>query len=380
MRLTRVRAWNFKSFRELDIRLDPLNIVIGANASGKSNFVSLFQFIRDIAESGLENAVQMQGGAQYLRSMGCLADDRLTVELFAEADFPEPGVGLQLVRQTYRFSLAFNGGPRASVVEDELQGLSFKVTRGVDAYRLDGQNLVAGAFVEMMNARREAPGDHLLLESLVRYQPPFSILQSIGTYDINPKAPKDRAVFGGKSDLESDASNLAIVLERVLSDSDHRRDLLNLLNDVLPFARDLETRRAADGSVFFYLREKFSATAMPAAFLSDGTIDVLALLVILYSQPKSLVVIEEPERNLHPSIVPTLVHLLKDASAIKQIIVTTHNPEVVRYADPNQLILISRDESGSSSALRPADTEQVKKFLADELTMHELYIENLLEV
>jgi len=71
MRLTRVRALNFKSFTQLDIRLDNLNVLIGANASGKSNFVQVFAFVRDIVESGLENAISIQGGAQYLRNMNC---------------------------------------------------------------------------------------------------------------------------------------------------------------------------------------------------------------------------------------------------------------------------------------------------------------------
>ena len=86
MRLTHVRASNFKSFRELDIRLDNLNVLIGANASGKSNFVQLFTFVRDIVESGLENAISIQGGVQYLRNMHCGADDKLMIELSVEGE------------------------------------------------------------------------------------------------------------------------------------------------------------------------------------------------------------------------------------------------------------------------------------------------------
>jgi predicted ATPase len=128
------------------------------------------------------------------------------------------------------------------------------------------------------------------------------------------------------------------------------------------------------------MRERFSREPLPAAFLSDGTIDVIALIVILYFERKSVVVIEEPERNLHPSLISKLVELFKDASRLKQIIVSTHNPEIVRYSDPGQLILISRDASGSSRAERPVDKEQVQRFLREEISMHELYVENLLEV
>jgi predicted ATPase len=118
---------------------------------------------------------------------------------------------------------------------------------------------------------------------------------------------------------------------------------------------------------------------MPASFLSDGTIDIVALIVILYFERKSFVIIEEPERNLHPSLISRLVELFKDASRLKQIVVSTHNPEIVRYAEPGQLILISRDASGSSHAERPADKAQVQRFLSEEISMHELYVQNLLE-
>jgi hypothetical protein len=60
---------NFRSFKEVDMELRPLNIVVGANASGKTNLVQAFRFLRDIARHGLENAVALQGGAEYLTNL-----------------------------------------------------------------------------------------------------------------------------------------------------------------------------------------------------------------------------------------------------------------------------------------------------------------------
>src|SRR5271165_242783 len=84
MLLKSIHAKNFKSFRELNIRLDDFNVLIGANASGKSNLIQLFSFLRDIVESGLENAVSIQGGAQYLRNVNCAGDDAVEIELDVE--------------------------------------------------------------------------------------------------------------------------------------------------------------------------------------------------------------------------------------------------------------------------------------------------------
>ena len=68
MAITRIKAKNFKSFKELDVELGDLNILIGANASGKSNFVDIFRFLRDIEDSGLGNAISAYG-TKYLLSL-----------------------------------------------------------------------------------------------------------------------------------------------------------------------------------------------------------------------------------------------------------------------------------------------------------------------
>jgi len=396
MRLTRVYARNFKSFRELDIRLDDLNVLIGANASGKSNFVQLFTFVRDIVESGLDNAISIQGGAQYLRNVNCEKDD-LTIELAVEADAGDPivsflGGASRIVRSAYRFSLAFQGGRYVSVAEEELQverasgvptpNSIFILRRAQNQYGIEGSPDVFGRFLEerLNSPPIDLRQPILLIEhESIRSMLPLNSLKSIAAYDIDPKGPKAGTFFGGKSELEPDANNLPIALDRILSDDQSRRKLLNLLKDVLPFANGLETEQMQDSSLFFNMREEFSRKPMPASFLSDGTIDLIALIVILYFERKSFVVIEEPERNLHPSLISRLVELFKDASRLKQIVVSTHNPEFVRYAEPGQLILISRDASGSSHAERPADKAQVQRFLSEEISMHELYVQNLLE-
>jgi energy-coupling factor transporter ATP-binding protein EcfA2 len=396
MRLTRVYARNFKSFRELDIRLDDLNVLIGANASGKSNFVQLFTFVRDIVESGLDNAISIQGGAQYLRNVNCEKDD-LTIELAVEADAGDPivsflGGASRIVRSAYRFSLAFQGGRHVSVAEEELQverasgvptpNSIFILRRAQNQYGIEGSPDVFGRFLEerLNSPPIDLRQPILLIEhESIRSMLPLNSLKSIAAYDIDPKGPKAGTFFGGKSELEPDANNLPIALDRILSDDQSRRKLLNLLKDVLPFANGLETEQMQDSSLFFNMREEFSRKPMPASFLSDGTIDLIALIVILYFERKSFVVIEEPERNLHPSLISRLVELFKDASRLKQIVVSTHNPEFVRYAEPGQLILISRDASGSSHAERPADKAQVQRFLSEEISMHELYVQNLLE-
>ena len=79
--IKRIKATNFKSFENLDIELGKFNVLIGANASGKSNFVSIFKFLRDIVTSGLDNAISMQGGIEYLRNMNIGASKDLSIKI-----------------------------------------------------------------------------------------------------------------------------------------------------------------------------------------------------------------------------------------------------------------------------------------------------------
>ncbi len=403
MRLRSIRVHNFKTFGDLDIQLDDLNVVVGANASGKSNLVQLFAFLRDLAESGLENAISIHGGPQYLRNVNCEPDSLVTIELKAISESDDPIVTLapdevegRVIGCSYRFSVGFSATGSPIIRKDELQAewcavkdsakvRSFIITRGPNQnYELvDPKDPLGTFFLRFLQpslTSQSELGALLIERQIPRSVLPLDGLRSIAILDIDSKGPKVGVIHGGKSDLETDGGNLAIVLRKILSDPESRRKLFNLLTDLLPFVRTVDTESFSDNSLLFKVHERFSESAIPASFLSDGTVDIIGLIAILYFDRRRFVIIEEPERNIHPSLISRIVELLKDASHSKQIVVTTHSPEIVRYVQPSQLILISRDSSGFSHAERPASKEQVKRFLRDEITMEELYVQNLLEV
>src|SRR5215204_928947 len=81
MTIQKIKASNFKSFDELEVELRPLNIVVGANAAGKSNFLEIFRFLRDCSELGFENAISLQGGMDYLANLKIGASRPVYLEL-----------------------------------------------------------------------------------------------------------------------------------------------------------------------------------------------------------------------------------------------------------------------------------------------------------
>ena len=81
MAIKTIRVKNFKSFKDVEVHLGNFNVLIGANASGKSNFIHLIEFLRDIQRHGLENAISLQGGPEYLTNLNIGPWEKLSVEV-----------------------------------------------------------------------------------------------------------------------------------------------------------------------------------------------------------------------------------------------------------------------------------------------------------
>jgi len=133
-------------------------------------------------------------------------------------------------------------------------------------------------------------------------------------------------------------------------------------------------------SLLLKLREEYYEDSLLANLLSDGTVDVVALIVALFFEDKDVVIIEEPERNLHPRLMSGLIRLMEDAARNKQIIITTHSPEIVKHAGVENLLLISRDKEGFSTISRPAEKEAVRIFLQNDLGLDDLFVQDVLAV
>ena len=397
MRIKRIEVRNFKSFEELKIDLGKFNVIIGANASGKSNFVHIFEFLRDITSSGLNNAISMQGGVEYLRNMNIGASEPLSIKVVSDQEFRwglETKVGLIGVKTyeaTYEFALRFNKrGSGFRIVNDELSQKCkfFKLERKgkkIEEKEIlgDGEILISrsnGRVKIDLNIppnvllkkedifppflQEETLPEHKLLLETPYFPPPLEdIFSEISIYDFDPRLAKKATPITGKAELEEDGINLPIILKNITENREKRRKLLNLIKDLLPFVENLDVEKFADKSLLFKLKESYFKTQyLPASLISDGTINMTALIVALYFEKKPFVIIEEPERHIHPYLISKVVEMMKDVSQTqkKQIVVTTHNSEFVKYAGLENILLVSRNEAGFSTVSRPADKRKLK--------------------
>jgi len=413
MAIRKIEVSNFKSFNKLDIELGNFNVIIGANASGKSNFVQIFRFIRDIANMGLDNAISLQG-SEYLTNIGLTPPKSLYFKVMAVSDEfglrVDESVIARINKADYEFALKFKTKRTGFEIEKDFLSLGVtytnvsktkngKIKEGdiigpgkliirsekgipkVELERPDGIEAKAKDIFPQFLLDELKPKTLLLQTPFFFFPPIESVFSDIAIYDFDPKLSKKAVPVAGKFELEEDGGNLSLVLKSIVENLDKKRKFSNLIRDLLPFVEDLSTDKFADKSLLFKLRESyFPNVYFPASFISDGTVNISALLIALYFEEKSVSIIEEPERNIHPHLISKVMDMMRDASKNKQIIITTHNPEVVKYTDLENIILVSRDKKGFSTISRPGEKKEVKIFLENELGLDELYVQNLLSV
>lgn len=430
MSISEVQLSNFKSFYKASTVLNKFNVVVGANASGKSNFVQFFKFIKDIRAFGLDDAISMQGGAEYLFNANHQNDNVLYGKIVNDTKqrfIPRKrmGIGFEVFRNSYEIEIeasykrTYVKSISDKLISDcrffkyerleedeyeykELEPLGegqigvFNVDRvisldigaptGVDIESLKENSVELKVFEDFLTERNAKLGKkQSLLESTI--VPPWAlfghevveIIHGIAIYDIDPKLTKRAQPVTGRHDLESDGSNLAAVIRRLSKNTITKREMENIIKELLPFVEGISIKKLED-NVIIRVKEKFKSSNMfPAFLLSDGTLNLTALSVALFFENKPFKVIEEPERNIHPHLISKIMTLMREASEESQIITTSHNPEIVKHANIDELMLVSRNRFGDSVLSRPGEQKDIREFLSNKLGIEELYIQNILE-
>jgi predicted ATPase len=397
---------NFRSFKEVDMELRPLNIVVGANASGKTNLVQAFRFLRDIARHGLENAVALQGGAEYLTNLNspgareCHIEIVFTPHLTLRRVSKErllPNVKVDEVRHSLTIR-AIRKTNSAKIVREQLEvryivseadTANLIITREGGMARME---VSSPTLLDILSPKRpflaarrrfeiEQHVSLMQLAPLLSRLPPFFYEESIAIYDFSPKLAKQAVPIASHLTLSEDGANLPLIVQQILRSPHERERLLRLLRMVLPYIKQLLVTTPFGQHVSLQIQETyFDRRTLPAALLSDGTVEMVALIVAMFFSPfnPQLLIFEEPDRNLHPGVMSALMALFHEASENTQILITTHNPALVRQAEVSDLLLIERDSEGNSVLKRPADSQSVRIFLEEQLGLDYLLTQNLL--
>ena len=403
--LKRIKVQNFKSFADMDLELERLNVVVGANASGKSNLVSIFGFLRDLCKSGLDGAVSAQGGPQYVGNPK-LAGKSTVVELEVKA--PKTRARIPGRRKVYstggKWRLEFRAGDeKAELIEDswafdvceqrtqigpagagcnrpeysnaDCEGTVHAARRG-GRLRLE-TDLGGRLGGELGRCAASDAEDKLLVESglLGGFFPWLPRFENIGAYNFSRAA----GIPQGPPELEGGGPDLVEVLKRTLADGESRKKLHALVSEMLPSVKSVGVEDFAKSVALAAAGRRPGKAQFSPPPLSDGIVSAAVVVASMYFGDMPVVAIEEPEKSMHPSLMARTVDMAMDASRERQIIMTTHSSEIVRHAGTESLYAIKKVPGGFSEICRPSANKEIAQFLENGVGLAEMHMQNMLE-
>ncbi len=387
MRLTRLEIQNYKSLRNVAIEPTSPAVLVGANASGKTNFADALDFLGIAYRWGLEQAVAAKGGFENI----CFRSARRTksaVRISVQSVIPAAewvgAFGETPASQFSEFRLVHNFEVRSGTRETAAQFAVFMETLEIAVHGLQGSWeifltidrskgqvwLDSHIFHELLLS---LPILHEVSEDFPEYRPrpslpsriaglpttqlilkmveeelfllgPFTrSLGSLRVFQLNPRTCREAGVPTPNAELDRFGGNLPAALDHLKKNyPESYAALLETVRKVLPSVESLDTGFTHTKTLALFLRERGFGRPWPAEDVSDGTLQTIALLVALFDPRSKIVVIEEPENSIHPWALRNFVEAVRQASEQKQVFLTTHSPVLIDQLRPEELWVVRR--------------------------------------
>ncbi|TAH22812.1 MAG: chromosome segregation protein SMC [Oscillatoriales cyanobacterium] len=356
------------------IELQPLNVLIGPNASGKSNLIEAMGVLK-ATPTDLLAPIRQGGGISDFLWKG--EKGTPTAKIEAILDYPEQTMPL-------RYQISFTAvGQRLEVVDEAIEDMKPRDSSESEPFFYYRHNNWGRPVINVIEdneqqtrklrtLRREdiIPDQSILSQRKDPEQyPELSYLGNkfadIGLYrnwqtGRDAVSRKAQQTDLPEHPLLEDGGNLGLVLNNLQYQLGSRQiiEKLQLFYDA---AEELSIK-IYGGTVQIFIRETGLIQPIPATRLSDGTLRYLFLIALLLDPtPPPLICIEEPEIGLHPDILPAVAEMLIEASKRTQLIVTTHSDALVSALSPESVLICDRDDRGSH--LNRLEPKRLKKWL-----------------
>lgn len=391
MRIESIRLKNFRAFKDVTLKDIPkFCVLVGANGTGKSTLFSVFDFLRAAMTTNITAALGKLGGSRgfkEVRSRGC--DGPIEIELKIRADLGRKASNLI----TYSLSIdEQNGRP---VVAREI--LRYRRGSGGQPWKfLDfsyGQGEAVTNELESVkdekDLKREVQTlkspDILAIKGLAQFQR-FPAVVALGSlienwhlsdFHINRARPEQEA--GYAEHLSREGENLSLVVEYLYN---HERAVFDKVIEKIkarvPGIDNVEAKTTDEGRVLLKFQDGAFEDPILARFVSDGTIKMLAYLVLLYDpKPHPFLCVEEPENQLYPSLLWELAEEFRFyATRGGQVLVSTHSPDFLNAVELDEVYWLVKDR-GFTQVLRAKDDPQLAAYMAEGDQMGYLWKQGL---
>ncbi|PHN01139.1 AAA family ATPase [Flavilitoribacter nigricans] len=349
--MKKIKIKGYKSIKNLDLALRSINIIIGANGSGKSNFLSFFDFLKQIYNRNLQEYVALKGIDTFLHK-----GDKVTNEIDAFLGF----------NNTNAYSFTLKKGDTGLIFTEE--GMWYD------------KNPYYENKVDIASYGHESK---LRFQTMPRANYIRNYLDQLAKYHFHDTG--ENSPFSKESNIENDkfylyekGSNLAAFLYHIQQE---HRIVYNLIvkniQSIAPYFSDFFFRPESNGNLKLRWRDKYSSVVYGVNDLSDGTIRFIALTV-LFMQPDlpETIVIDEPELGLHPTAIAKLAGLVKSvASKGCQVILATQSTDLISHFDPEDIVTV--DLIDGESVFNRLNSETLEQWLED-YTIDDLWKRNII--
>lgn len=377
MKVQSLTIRGYKSLRALEeFQLRNLNIIVGANGAGKSNFLSFFKFASALAKGNLQTYVQAQGGPDALlygtrKTTPCL-DLKIVFQsnlnVFYNASLM-PTVDNRLIFFRERAKI-YTSGFSSHTSDEHLESLRQEYGSPIQA----PSSHVAGGHSESVLSEEDDD------ESIADFR---AALQSWKQYHFQdtsdsaavkrPQSSSDNLV------LKAAADNLAPYLLRLRLDyPDYYQRIIDTIKLAAPFFGGFVMRKPVPENIQLeWFEQRDPDTPYKAHVLSDGTLRFICLATLLMQPPELLpdaVLLDEPELGLHPYAINLLADMLKQVAEEKQVLVATQSVELLNCFKPEDVVVAERQDD--ATVLKRLDTEELKDWLED-YSLGELWKRNI---
>jgi predicted ATPase len=331
-RITQVKIKNYKSIAGVQVDLEPLTILVGRNGSGKSNFMDALAFVSDALRTTLDQAIRTRGGFREI--CGRISDEPKRFGVSIQLQLPDKRpASYQILLKALRHDLLVVERERASIGIEPLNTM----------YDYKNGTLEEGTPTPRLTASFLPDRLYLpIASSFDDFRPLFDALLKMSFYNIQPTEMRQPQVHDSGDTLKASGANIAAIMKSL-----HDRDaqawtrVIDYLGILAPGIVSVRHRTLGPFETTEFLQTFGSNrhdTSFYATNVSDGTLRGLGVLAALFQVnndhlPPSLIGIEEPENSVHPGAANVLMAAISEASKTRQVIVTTHSPDLLDSPD-----------------------------------------------
>jgi predicted ATPase len=422
MKLMNLRIKNFKNIENVAINFAEINAIVGQNGTGKTNVINAIKFLKYFLHNGPERSITAAGGSEALFNQFNSAAAPIQIAITTDGNQTE-GVPYQIFGPNFtlisiKIELTLSPTKDAKNVKNIKQVHTFKVRHekmnsisdirvevntdminatatGMLSFASDGDSISSDLkkelleksfFVKYLSEVTQASKKERMKErSGFLFQNITNIivgiiaaagLDDVKMYSFDPVISKKPSEVGFNSvSFSEQGEYFSSILNQF--DENEKEDYILTLQSFFPQVVTYSILTTPSHHEVVIFKERYGNNERETNFnsISDGMTAVALIIAAVKKANKSVVIIEEPERFIHPSIIARLLRFLKQEASTTQILITTHSPLVVNELDVHELVFIERKISGSSIS-RP-----IKKLpitLIEDLGLGDLYANSLI--